>query len=109
MEAASRGVRVRLLLDLGKVREGSSPQTLLETLSCRLLSGHTDGKSKMHHKFAVLDRQTALTGSYNWTMESEQDNFENLIILREAEVVEAYTREFESLWERARQDGGFAQ
>ena len=39
----------------------------------------------MHHKFAILDGQTAITGSYNWTVESDEENFENLVILHDKE------------------------
>ena len=45
-----------------------------------------------------------LTGSYNWTHESEDENHENLIILRDEQPVEAYTREFEALWSGAGRD-----
>jgi phosphatidylserine/phosphatidylglycerophosphate/cardiolipin synthase-like enzyme len=58
----------------------------------------------MHHKFVILDQQTVLTGSYNWTLESEDENYENLVILEEAQPVEAYTREFEALWTGAGRD-----
>jgi phosphatidylserine/phosphatidylglycerophosphate/cardiolipin synthase-like enzyme len=52
----------------------------------------------MHHKFVILDQQSVLTGSYNWTLESESENHENLVILEEAQPVEAYAKEFEALW-----------
>ncbi|MGH9783209.1 MAG: phospholipase D-like domain-containing protein [Terriglobia bacterium] len=41
------------------------------------------------------------TGSYNWTSESEEKNYENLLILREPAVVEEYQKEFEALWSEA--------
>jgi mitochondrial cardiolipin hydrolase len=102
-EAARRGARVRVVLDRGKVREGLSHRDLLSEslVSCRLSSGRSGAKSKMHHKFAVFDGKTAVTGSYNWSEESEQDNYENLIVLREPALVDAYVREFASLWEQA--------
>jgi mitochondrial cardiolipin hydrolase len=101
-EATHRGVRVRVVLDRGKVREGLSHHELLKnnSVSCRLSSGRSGGKSKMHHKFAVLDDSVALTGSYNWSEESEEDNYENLVIVRDSALVGAYIREFELLWEQ---------
>lgn len=102
-EAASRGVRVRVVLDRGKVLEGLSQPALLSgsLLSFRLSSGRSGVKSKMHHKFAVLDRRLVLTGSYNWSEESEEENYENLVILGDPVLGEAYVREFESLWKQA--------
>jgi cardiolipin hydrolase len=104
-DAGRRGVRVRVVLDRGKIREGMSHRELLdETLvSARLSSGRSGMKSKMHHKFAVLDGRTVLTGSYNWSEESEEDNYENLVILREPSLVDAYLREFEQMWRQAGQ------
>ena len=58
----------------------------------------------MHHKFVILDQRTVLTGSYNWTFESEDENQENLVILADPYSVEAYTHEFEALWAGARDD-----
>ena len=54
-------------------------------ISFRLSSGNRGTESKMHHKFAILDGQTAITGSYNWTVESDEENFENLVILHDKE------------------------
>jgi phosphatidylserine/phosphatidylglycerophosphate/cardiolipin synthase-like enzyme len=58
----------------------------------------------MHHKFVILDQQTVVTGSYNWTHESEEENQENLLILRDEYSVEAYSQEFEALWAGAARD-----
>ena len=105
-EAVERGVRVRLVVDGNKYTESRSPQELLARaiIPFRLAYGRQGPGSKMHHKFVILDQQTVLTGSYNWTLESEDENYENLVILEEAQPVEAYTREFEALWTGAGRD-----
>ena len=36
--------------------------------------------SLMHHKFCIIDKNTVITGSYNWTNKA-QSNFENILIL----------------------------
>ncbi|HEX5483148.1 MAG TPA: phospholipase D-like domain-containing protein [Terriglobia bacterium] len=102
-EAAGRGVRVRLVLDRGKFQEnrfvhGALPQS---GIGFRLSDGRRTKASKMHHKFAVLDDEIVLTGSYNWTEESQEGNYENLIVLREPALAEAYIREFEALWQES--------
>jgi phosphatidylserine/phosphatidylglycerophosphate/cardiolipin synthase-like enzyme len=105
-EAVHRGVRVRLLVDGNKYKESRTTQELLAgaIIPFRLAFGRQGRGSKMHHKFAILDQQTVLTGSYNWTLESEDENQENLLILREEYPVEAYTQEFEDLWRGAGRD-----
>ena len=106
--AADRGVRIRLLVDGNKYRESRTTQELLAGahIPFRLAFGRQGRGSKMHHKFVILDQQTVLTGSYNWTLESEDENQENLVILRDAYSVDAYTQEFEALWAGAARDDG---
>ena len=55
----------------------------------------------MHHKFVILDNRCVMTGSYNWTMESEKENHENLLVPRDATVVQLFREEFEALWAAA--------
>ena len=44
----------------------------------------------MHHKFAILDAATLLTGSYNWTRGAARDNEENLIVTDEPRIVNPF-------------------
>lgn len=99
-EASRRGLNIRLVLDRGKYKESETMRELLskDRFPFRLSRGRGDADSKMHHKVALLDDSIVVTGSYNWTRESEEQNYENLLILREPEVVKAYRREFEALW-----------
>jgi phosphatidylserine/phosphatidylglycerophosphate/cardiolipin synthase-like enzyme len=101
LEAAlRRGVSVRLLLDRNKYAESHVTREWVENrrVPIRLLHGRRGQGSKMHHKFVILDGQIVLTGSYNWTLESEEQNYESLLILRDPHVVESHAKEFEALW-----------
>lgn len=48
----------------------------------------------MHHKFALLDERLLLTGSFNWTYNS---NAENLLVSDEPSLLAAYGQEFSRL------------
>jgi phosphatidylserine/phosphatidylglycerophosphate/cardiolipin synthase-like enzyme len=52
----------------------------------------------MHHKFMVVDGGLVLTGSYNWSTAAEDRNDENIVIIRDRHVAEAFTQEFNRLW-----------
>ena len=99
-EAYQRGVRIRLVLDRTKFEEYRTTRQLLSEVSFlyRLLYGREGQGSKMHHKFALFDSSVALAGSYNWTIESEKHNYENLLILRAPEQLQRFRGEFEELW-----------
>jgi cardiolipin hydrolase len=106
-DAADRRVKVRVVLDRNKYEESRSTRELFanHAIPLRLLYGRQGVGTKMHHKFAILDGATVLTGSYNWTLESEEQNFESLLIVSEWEQIESYQKEFESLWAMAAPPG----
>jgi phosphatidylserine/phosphatidylglycerophosphate/cardiolipin synthase-like enzyme len=53
----------------------------------------------MHHKFAVIDERTVMTGSYNWTRSAALYNHENILITGDKAIVKEYLKEFHRLWD----------
>lgn len=51
----------------------------------------------VHHKFCIIDDSTVITGSYNWTYYAENRNWENIVVLEDAEIVQGFIKEFESV------------
>ena len=99
-EAQRQGVRVRLLLDRGKYEETQVTRDLLTEVQIpfRLTYGRKGRGSKLHHKFVILDNQVVLAGSYNWTIESEIENYDHMGIYRDSALVKNYQQEFDQLW-----------
>lgn len=96
LDAHRRGVTLRVISDDEKAHDTGSD---IRELRRAGISLHTDrDPNHMHHKFAVFDRTTLLTGSYNWTRGAAEHNFENFIITNEAGLVTSFVREFERLW-----------
>ena len=62
-----------------------------------------EGHGVMHHKFVLFDRKKVVTGSFNWTPGAEYANYENALLIDDADTVDAYWREFDTLWRRARE------
>jgi hypothetical protein len=46
----------------------------------------------------IIDDEILVTGSYEWTKTSEDQNDENIIILRSKYIAELYLAEFERIW-----------
>ena len=100
-DAKAKGVLIRICLNNNDhYEENLAAQETLRRFGIpfRLLHGRAGATSKMHHKFAVIDWKMLLTGSYNWTPESEERNYENLLVIRERHLVVEYEDEFEALW-----------
>ena len=52
-------------------------------------------RGAMHHKVIVIDRETVITGSYNFSKNAEKRNNENLLIIKgNSEIAAAYLAEF---------------
>ena len=49
----------------------------------------------MHHKVIVIDEETVITGSYNFSKNAEERNSENLLIIKgNPDIAQAYLAEF---------------
>jgi phosphatidylserine/phosphatidylglycerophosphate/cardiolipin synthase-like enzyme len=57
-----------------------------------------DTRHHMHHKFAIVDKEILVNGSYNWTRSADEYNHENLIITKDEALVKDFTQEFKKLW-----------
>jgi len=52
----------------------------------------------MHHKFAVVDGKTVVTGSYNFSRSACDKNNESVVVLESRSVAGKFAGEFERLW-----------
>lgn len=52
----------------------------------------------LHNKFAVIDSQTVITGSHNWSEAANNGNDETLIVIENPTVAAHYQREFNRLY-----------
>jgi len=96
IRAHERRVKVRIISDNDKADDAGSDIYRLKGEGIPLRTDHTP--DHMHHKFALIDGNTTLTGSYNWTRSAASDNFENLLVSDDPKIVKPYQREFDRLW-----------
>lgn len=52
----------------------------------------------MHNKVMIVDELIVLTGSFNWSKSAEENNNENLIVIKSEYVADIYEDEFEKIW-----------
>lgn len=52
---------------------------------------------KLHHKFAVIDHQTVIVGSHNWSASANHKNDEDLLVIQNPTVAAHFRREFDRL------------
>ncbi|MCB9745526.1 MAG: hypothetical protein H6740_23305 [Alphaproteobacteria bacterium] len=96
LDAHRRGVQVRVLTDDEKAHDKGSDVFALAERGVPVRFDHSP--FHFHHKFAVFDDDTLVTGSYNWTRGADRDNRENFTVLRDAQLVRQFSQAFEALW-----------
>nr|WP_199349248.1 DUF655 domain-containing protein [Nostoc flagelliforme] len=56
----------------------------------------------LHHKFGVIDNQTVITGSHNWSDAANHGNDETLVVIESAIIATHYVREFARLYAKVK-------
>jgi len=95
--ALQRGVKIRILLDADNARKSYSIDEWLagEEIEVRLIEIK---RGSLHHKFMLIDGKLLITGSYNFTNESEFRNHEAAIFTNNKVLIQSFAVEFERLW-----------
>ena len=103
-ERAAAGVRVELMLTNDSINfraGGLSFETLRQAGGqVYVIGSGEEGQTLMHNKFCVIDGQTVITGSFNWSYKARQ-NHENITISTEADpLARQFITEFWQLRDR---------
>ncbi|MEK6234519.1 MAG: phospholipase D-like domain-containing protein [Planctomycetales bacterium] len=96
LEAHRRGVTVRIISDDDKAGDAGSDVNRLEQSGLAVRVDRS--RYHMHHKYALFDNSSLLTGSYNWTRGAAEYNEENFIITTEDHLVKSFSKQFNKLW-----------
>jgi phosphatidylserine/phosphatidylglycerophosphate/cardiolipin synthase-like enzyme len=93
VEAKKRGVHVDILLDKSNEAERYSDlRIFLDQGLAPLIDAH---HAIAHNKVMLIDQKVLVTGSYNFTNQAEEENAENLLIIKgHPELVAQYRQNF---------------
>jgi phosphatidylserine/phosphatidylglycerophosphate/cardiolipin synthase-like enzyme len=56
----------------------------------------------MHHKVIVIDDETVITGSFNFSASADKSNDENVVILRNPDIARRFADEFQRVYGAAK-------
>lgn len=97
VDAARRGVRVRVVMDKSQETERYTSATFLIHAGTPVRID--DHYAIMHNKFLVIDDKTVETGSFNYTYSAAHRNAENVIVIRnDPGLAAVYDGEWHRLW-----------
>lgn len=101
LSAHERDVDVRIITDNDKANDKGSD---VDTLHQQGVAVRKDrSRNHMHHKFAVIDQQFLINGSFNWTRSASERNQENILVTAEPQAVPVFQAKFEELWDKYRE------
>ena len=90
IEAKAHGVDVFVILDKTAVHES-------KRLADREIPVMIDYKPRIaHNKVMIIDGETVITGSFNFTQSAQSKNAENVIIINDGDIAKAYKYNFDS-------------
>jgi len=94
VRAHERGVKVSIVLEKDQISQYSEFDKLV---NAGIDSRIDTNPSSMHNKFAIIDSEIVITGSFNWSKNADTRNDENLLILRSKELAVQYELEFQEI------------
>ena len=103
LEKSREGVEVRVIIYKDGVNKSKGVD--LTGLKHKEFRGERGGVE--HHKFCVIDNVHTISGSYNWTLNAEHKNDEDVTFhFEDYKLASTFTRRFNEIWKR---DGDFGQ
>lgn len=97
VDAANRGVSVKVLLDKSNRNNNRSSKDFLIHNRVPLRFDYPAGIA--HNKVMVFDQATVVTGSYNFSAAAYKRNTENLLILHSPDLAKEYIQNWQKRWE----------
>jgi phosphatidylserine/phosphatidylglycerophosphate/cardiolipin synthase-like enzyme len=101
---AKGGIDVKGIFE---TRGSETEYSEMTALYCAKVPVRQDGNpGTFHHKVFVIDEQTLITGSLNFSENADESNDENVVIVNNADIAAQYTQEFERRWAEATEPQG---
>lgn len=93
VDAKRRGIDVRVILD--KSQKGAHYSSA-DFLAHAAVPVWIDDKHAIaHNKIMIIDGQTVITGSFNFTKAAEEKNAENLLVIKNSRLAQEYAQNWE--------------
>jgi len=97
IRAKDRGVDIKIYLDRSQVNAKYSKSRYFFNNGISEIKISSNNYI-MHNKFAIIDNEIVITGSYNWTASAGERNNENLLVIDNKIIINKYQTQFNYLW-----------
>jgi phosphatidylserine/phosphatidylglycerophosphate/cardiolipin synthase-like enzyme len=94
---AEAGVDV---MGIFETRASETEHSELPILYCTDVPVRQDGSpGTFHHKVIVIDEEIVITGSLNFSVNADESNDENVVVITSRSIADQYLREFKRRWD----------
>lgn len=85
-------------------RNSTASWSKMPELHCAGADMRQDGnRYVLHHKTIIIDDDTVVTGSFNFSGNASRSNDENLVIIRDKQIAQLYLDEWQRMWDNAQE------
>ncbi|MCB8921245.1 MAG: hypothetical protein H6662_06655 [Ardenticatenaceae bacterium] len=103
LDRAAAGVVVQGVFETTGSETEFSYYPLMADAGLPTLQVRQDGNPRiMHHKVIIIDRETVVFGSYNFTANANDSNDENVVIVHDPTFASYFVEEFQAVWDEAK-------
>ena len=107
VEVHKRGVKVEVILDRSRTEmENEQAEFIVQNGVPTFID---DKHTTAHNKLIIIDGNVAITGSFNFTDQSENENAENLLVIRDKGIADKFTANWKAHAEHSGRYGKQAQ
>jgi phosphatidylserine/phosphatidylglycerophosphate/cardiolipin synthase-like enzyme len=97
LNAHKRGVKVETILDKSQRKARYTSATFMANSG---IPTYIDSKHAIaHNKIIIIDRETVITGSFNFTKAAEEKNAENILIITSKDLAKIYIENWKNHFE----------
>jgi len=93
LDAHKRGVKVEIILDKSQRTDQYSSATFFSNNGIPVKIGSEHAIA--HNKVMIIDGETVITGSFNFTKAAEENNAEELLVIHDKKLAERYTENWQ--------------
>lgn len=91
------GLKVRIIFDSKQAKNEHSQDKKMRKYGA-LVKLSRNHSGVMHHKVMIIDNETVITGSFNFSKNANENNDENIVIFRSRELAAVFEEEFYRCW-----------
>ncbi|MCD6434027.1 MAG: DUF1669 domain-containing protein, partial [Candidatus Diapherotrites archaeon] len=100
IDSIERGADVKIIFDSYNAKKDYSLDEVLMKKGAKVK--FLGGSVKMHNKFIIIDQNSVITGSFNFSNAANR-NYENVVFLNCSNAAKEFKHYFYSLWQRGRE------